>query len=143
MQQLDGNGNLAIMVTGAQGTMNPPEATSSRREIGNLGVWSLSSAKPGNGVEQLRDDDVNTFWQSDGAQPHYVNLQFFKKMKIQEIAMFIDFKTDESYTPSKISIRASNSFYEMDDIKTFEFDEPTGWFVFPLFSTEQNGHPIK
>jgi len=33
-----------------------PEANSQRREIGDLAVWTLSSAKPGNGVEQLRDD---------------------------------------------------------------------------------------
>lgn len=26
-----------------------------RREIGDEAVWSLSSAKPGNGVDQLRD----------------------------------------------------------------------------------------
>lgn len=38
------------------GSPNMPEANSQRREIGDLAVWTLSSAKPGNGVEQLRDD---------------------------------------------------------------------------------------
>eukprot|EP00965_Chrysotila_dentata_P147456 4867642-Pleurochrysis_carterae.AAC.3 len=33
------------------------------REIGDLAVWSLSTAKPGNGVEQLRDDNIETYWQ--------------------------------------------------------------------------------
>jgi len=32
-------------------------------EIGDLAVWSLSTAKPGNGVEQLRDDNSDTYWQ--------------------------------------------------------------------------------
>lgn len=32
-------------------------------EIGGLAVWSLSTAKPGNGVEQLRDDNTETYWQ--------------------------------------------------------------------------------
>lgn len=36
----------------------------SRREIGRDAMWSLSSAKPGNGVDQLRDDSVETYWQS-------------------------------------------------------------------------------
>jgi hypothetical protein len=36
--------------------MQPGE--SERREIGDEGVWSLSSAKPGNGVDQLRDGAV-------------------------------------------------------------------------------------
>jgi len=45
------------------GSPHAPEANSQRREIGDLAVWTLSSAKPGNGVEQLRDDSVSTFWQ--------------------------------------------------------------------------------
>ena len=35
-----------------------------RREIGREAVWSLSSAKPGNGVDQLRDESSETYWQS-------------------------------------------------------------------------------
>lgn len=34
-----------------------------KREVGDDAVWSLSSAKPGNGVEQLRDGRTDTFWQ--------------------------------------------------------------------------------
>jgi len=45
------------------GSQHAPEPSSSRREIGDLAVWTLSSAKPGNGVEQLRDDLTSTFWQ--------------------------------------------------------------------------------
>jgi hypothetical protein len=49
---------------------NPVE--NERREIGDSAVWTLSSAKPGNGVAQLRDDNCDTFWQSDGLSPHTV-----------------------------------------------------------------------
>lgn len=52
---------------------------SEEREIGQMAVWSLSTAKPGNGVEQLRDDNIDTYWQSDGPQPHLINIQFHKK----------------------------------------------------------------
>ena len=41
----------------------PLKETSSTREIGGDAVWTLSSAKTGNGVDQLRDDCVETFWQ--------------------------------------------------------------------------------
>jgi anaphase-promoting complex subunit 10 len=34
-----------------------------RREIGDEAVWSLSTAKPGNGVQQLRDGNLDSFWQ--------------------------------------------------------------------------------
>ena len=30
----------------------------------------------GFGVDQLRDDNLETYWQSDGSQPHLVNIQF-------------------------------------------------------------------
>lgn len=43
-----------------------PMSNSKRREIGELAIWQLSSAKQGNGVEQLRDGQVTSFWQSDG-----------------------------------------------------------------------------
>jgi hypothetical protein len=33
------------------------------KEIGNLASWTVSSSKPGCGVEALRDEDTNLFWQ--------------------------------------------------------------------------------
>ena len=33
------------------------------KEIGNLASWTVSSCKPGCGVEELRDEDTNLFWQ--------------------------------------------------------------------------------
>ena len=50
------------------------------REIGNLAVWTVTSAKAGNGVDLLRDSREDTYWQSDGSQPHLVNIQFQKKV---------------------------------------------------------------
>ncbi|KAL0396006.1 UNVERIFIED_CONTAM: Anaphase-promoting complex subunit [Sesamum calycinum] len=35
---------------------------------------------------------------SDGAQPHLVNIQFQKKVKLQLVVIYVDFKLDESYT---------------------------------------------
>jgi anaphase-promoting complex subunit 10 len=37
---------------------------SQMREIGEDAVWSISSAKVGNGIEQLRDNCTDTYWQS-------------------------------------------------------------------------------
>lgn len=33
-------------------------------------------SRAGFGVDQLRDDNLETYWQSDGSQPHLVNIQF-------------------------------------------------------------------
>ena len=94
----------------------PAPGSTEEREIGQMAVWSLSTAKPGNGVEQLRDDNIDTYWQSDGPQPHLINIQFHKKMRIHEIVIYTDFKLDESYTPSKISIRVGSTFHDLQEI---------------------------
>jgi len=104
----------------------------SRAEIGKLAVWSVTSAKPGNGVEMLRDENLETYWQSDGAQPHLVNIQFQKKVRLKEIEIYADFKQDESYTPNKLSIRAGNSFHDLREIRVVDLEEPVGWMTFPL-----------
>jgi len=108
------------------------ETDPERREIGGEAAWTLSSAKPGNGVEQLRDNNFETFWQSDGAQPHLINIQFYKKMKIKEVQFYCDFKRDESYTPNKISIKAGTGFHDLREVKLEELEEPDGWVKIDL-----------
>ena len=120
-----------------------PESDRNRREISEYGIWSLSSAKVGNGVEQLRDDNINTFWQSDGLQPHFANIGFLSKFRINEIWIYLDYKTDESYTPSRISIKAENSFNEMIEVKLADFEEPIGWFKITLEERNSKGEIIK
>jgi anaphase-promoting complex subunit 10 len=39
------------------------EEEGEKREIGKLAVWTVSSNKPGNGVEMLRDNNLTTYWQ--------------------------------------------------------------------------------
>lgn len=38
----------------------------------------------GFGVEQLRDNSMETYWQSDGQLPHLVNIQFPRKTTISQ-----------------------------------------------------------
>lgn len=33
------------------------------REMTKIAAWSVSSSKPGNGVQCLRDDSIETYWQ--------------------------------------------------------------------------------
>ena len=54
-------------------------------------------------------------------------LQFHKKMRIHEIVIYTDFKLDESYTPSKISIRIGSTFHDLQEIHVEELNEPSGW----------------
>ncbi|KAK8673234.1 hypothetical protein V6N13_111583 [Hibiscus sabdariffa] len=105
------------------------------REMGKKAAFTVSSCKTGNGISSLRDDNLDTYWQlntSDGAQPHLVNIQFQMKAKLQLVVLYVDFKLDESYTPSKISIRAGDGFHNLKEIKTVELVKPTGWVYLSL-----------
>jgi anaphase-promoting complex subunit 10 len=51
---------------------------------------------------------------------------------VQELHLYVDFKLDESYTPSKISVQAGNTYQDVKEIKVVELEEPSGWVVVPL-----------
>ena len=88
----------------------------------------FSSCKRGLGVKNLRDKSTDTYWQSDGNQPHKIICQFRYGYKIDGckiewqhfeiflrrreavigVLLFCDYKSDESYTPSKIDILCGN-----------------------------------
>ncbi|KAG2298330.1 hypothetical protein Bca52824_034802 [Brassica carinata] len=106
------------------------------REMGKNAAWSVSSCKPGNGVNTLRDDNLETYWQSDGLQPHLINIQFQKKVRLQLVALYVDFKLDESYTPSKISVRAGDGFHNLKEVKSVELVKPSGWVCISLSGTD-------
>ena len=108
------------------------EACSSKREIGGLAVWSVSSLKPGNGVEYLRDNLTKTFWQSDGVLPHALTIEFQRKVRVLEVVVYVDYRNDESYTPQKISLRIGSSPSDLYEITEVELEEPQGWVVIPL-----------
>ncbi|WAQ98217.1 APC10-like protein [Mya arenaria] len=94
------------------------------------------------GVEQLREDSSETYWQSDGPQPHLVNIQFQRKTTIQDVCIYTDFKADESYTPNRISIRAGSHFNDLAEIEQIELGEPIGWVCVPLKDLV-SGKPIR
>ncbi|KAH8370388.1 hypothetical protein KR093_003263 [Drosophila rubida] len=102
------------------------------REVGAQAVWSLSSCKPGFGVERLRDNIMDTYWQSDGQLPHLVNIQFHKRTNISQIYIYTDYKLDESYTPSRISIRSGTNFNDLQELQVIDLTEPNGWVQIPI-----------
>lgn len=95
----------------------------------------------GFGVEQLRDNSMETYWQSDGQLPHLVNIQFPRKTKISQIYIYSDYKLDESYTPSRISIRCGTHFNDLNEIEIIDLCEPSGWIVVPIKNIREN--PIR
>ena len=56
----------------------------------------------------------------------------FMQVRLQSLAVYLDYKLDESYTPNKVSVSAGTSYDDLRPIKTVEMEEPTGWVTIPL-----------
>ncbi|KAF8581069.1 anaphase-promoting complex, subunit 10 [Ramaria rubella] len=102
-------------------------------DIGHLAKWSVSSHKFGFGAECLRDEDPETFWHSDGPQPHFITVQFGKKVAIQKIALYLSFTSDDSYTPATLCVRAGTGLSDLQDVRLVTFDKPNGWLLFDVY----------
>eukprot|EP00775_Hariotina_reticulata_P013199 gene13199-13330_t len=76
---------------------------------------------------------------SDGAQPHLVNIQFSKRMELKELHIYLDYKADESYTPSRLAIRAGSTCHNLKDVCMVELREPIGWTKVAVLANHQNG----
>ncbi|VDD76539.1 unnamed protein product [Mesocestoides corti] len=109
-------------------------------DVCDRAVWCLSSCKNNHGIDQLLSDSLDTYWQSDGPQPHTVTVQFPQKTAVSEICLYNDYKVDESYTPSRLAIRVGNHVGDLIELTEVELHEPTGWSVIPLLWP--NGSPV-
>lgn len=116
-------------------------------DLSPLATWKLSSYKQGFGLAQLREDNPETYWQSDGsnggnntnpnssalmnnhlANPHSITIHFIKKVALERISIFTNYSLDESYTPSKIRIMAGSSEgWDLIKVCTVNFNQPIGW----------------
>jgi anaphase-promoting complex subunit 10 len=108
------------------------------RELGSDATFTISSAKPGNGVEQLRDNNPDTYWQSDGAFPHFINIQFLRRVTVSKLCLYLDYVTDESYTPKKLSVSCGSSLHDLFDVTAIELNEPVGWVCISLSDADLN-----
>jgi anaphase-promoting complex subunit 10 len=112
------------------------------RELGGSAVWSVSSFKrmPKTGigafgpcgVEQLKDNRPDTYWESDGSLPHRINIHLQRRMILADVSIYLDYKADENYTPKKISIRVGSDFHDLEEVERVSPDKPNGWVRIPL-----------
>lgn len=111
------------------------------RDISDSAVaWQVSSAKPGNGVEQLRDPGTDTYWQSDGTtQPHYIQIHFHRRVAVTHVALYLDYQLDESYTPKTVQLETGMTSQDLicasAQNQCMELHEPSGWVILPVYSS--------
>ena len=72
--------------------------------------------------------------------PFVLQLSYFpfrKKTLVRFVSIFTDYKSDESYTPNKISVRVGNDFHDLKQVDLLELDEPYGWVNIELKNDDQ------
>ncbi|KAJ7684751.1 anaphase-promoting complex, subunit 10/DOC domain-containing protein [Mycena polygramma] len=112
-------------------------------DISSRAKWSVSSFKFGFGADCLRDGDPDTFWHSDGPQPHFVTIEFPRKVAIQ-LCIYLSHPQDDSYTPSALAIRAGTGPSDLQDVRMVTFDRPDGWITFDVSSEPtEDGDALK
>jgi anaphase-promoting complex subunit 10 len=89
----------------------------------------------GAGVDLLVDGRDDTYWQSDGSQPHLITLQFQQKIRVSRIALQADYRMDESYTPQRVALCIGTRWSDMKVLRTDEVHEPQGWIMIPLMKS--------
>lgn len=97
------------------------------KEISSLASWTVSSSKPGCSIPQLRNPSTALFWQSDGPQPHLLNIHFFKLVRIVGLRLYLDFEADESYTPTRIQFLAGSGPNDLQEWAELRLEQPRGW----------------
>ncbi|KXZ49243.1 hypothetical protein GPECTOR_22g835 [Gonium pectorale] len=64
-------------------------------------------------------------------------------MPLLEMHMHVDFKLDESYTPSRVSVRAGHTYQDLKEVRVVELEEPSGWVVIPLTAEATPHEPLR
>ncbi|KAI3640042.1 hypothetical protein MIR68_000920 [Amoeboaphelidium protococcarum] len=79
------------------------------KDVSTKVQWSVSSVKAAYNVYKLIDNDVSTYWQSDGNQPHEIVITMDpqgKMIPISRVLIYCDWRLDESYCPRVIVVKA-------------------------------------
>ncbi|KAF6005041.1 Anaphase-promoting complex subunit 10 [Cyanidiococcus yangmingshanensis] len=80
----------------------------------------------------MRDGNVQTFFQTDGAQPHKISIQFRRKTKVAQVRVFLNYQLDESYTPNRLGLWTGSDTHDLRETVVCHLHEPRGWIVIPL-----------
>lgn len=82
---------------------------------------------------------TNAYWQSDGMAPHRITMSFYKRQSVAELALYVDYGVDESYTPAELVVHAGNLLADCEEVVHVRLSEPSGWIRIPFINTAKAG----
>nr|XP_008523013.1 PREDICTED: anaphase-promoting complex subunit 10-like [Equus przewalskii] len=97
-------------------------------------IMSISQAAGRKGV-------LDIIFPHDKGHVVFTLIAFRRKTTVKTLCIYADYKSDESYTPSKISVRVGNNFHNLQEIRQLELVEPSGWIHVPL--TDNHKKPTR
>mmetsp|Transcript_3150 Transcript_3150/g.5535 ORF Transcript_3150/g.5535 Transcript_3150/m.5535 type:complete len:263 (+) Transcript_3150:51-839(+) len=110
------------------------EIKSWERDVSKQAIWIVSSSKAGNGIPALFDGKPETFWQSDGTQPHTITAFFYPRASLSRLQIYVDSSADESYTPHTLAVKCGTGLHDLVEVgPLISLEEnPQGWCDLPL-----------
>ncbi|KNE57568.1 hypothetical protein AMAG_03263 [Allomyces macrogynus ATCC 38327] len=110
------------------------DTDSSFIDITHTGQWSLSSAAPKHGLQELHAPNTDLFWQSSALSgPHDVNTRAVsaqeKQAALQTVALFLDYMRDETWTPHIVQVQAGATRNGWDVGDPVTLTHPHGWVL--------------
>ncbi|KAI4117974.1 MAG: hypothetical protein LQ338_007477 [Usnochroma carphineum] len=109
------------------------------RLLNPLTSFHVSTYKPTCGVPALLAPDASQFWQSDGPQPHILTVHFFKTVHVLKFRLLLDWKRDESYTPTRMQFLAGTGEHDLVEFGAWEGERPRGWVDVALAGQGRGG----
>ncbi|EKE40620.1 hypothetical protein ENUP19_0257G0103 [Entamoeba nuttalli] len=98
------------------------------KDITKESVIYVSSSRIGFGVSNICDNNLSTYWQSNGERPHQITFVFDEPQTLAFVRFYVSQKMDESYTPSKVLLRVGTSLYDLIELAVVTLEEPEGWY---------------
>lgn len=65
------------------------------------------------------------------------------ELTFQAVSILTSHPKDDSYTPSKISVRCGTSVHDLQEVRLGVFDKPDGWQYMPLRPEDADGEEIE
>lgn len=103
-------------------------------DITSLGKWKASSEREENPISNILDNNIHSYWQSDGFLPHFIDVEFDRITKLNNIMMFFSNKMDQSYFPSFIKIYGGTHDFDMVLLRSLVIKNAEGWINLFFYS---------
>jgi anaphase-promoting complex subunit 10 len=112
------------------------------RSLNNQAIFSVSSARIGNDVNNLLSDSNDEYWQSDGISPHIITVRFLSRQPVDGIQFYLSPSRDESYSAKSIQIYFGNVSWDLNSSHIIELSKSEEGYIIIQFVHPKTSAPV-